>query len=73
MSFDKEQRKTRPTLIDVNPVELNYYPVMISLDTCNRSCNTLTEILGRIYVPNKTENVNMIFFNLITRTNESKK
>ena len=27
-----------PTLIDLNPVELNYYEFMISLDKCNRSC-----------------------------------
>ena len=29
----------RPTLIDLNPIEPNYYPSMISLDKCNGSCN----------------------------------
>ena len=29
----------RPTLIDLNPVKLNYFPFMISLDKCNESCN----------------------------------
>ena len=32
----------RPTLIDLNPPELKYYPFMISLDKCNRSCNVLS-------------------------------
>ena len=32
---------TRLTLIDLNPVELNYYPFMISLDKCNGSCMML--------------------------------
>ena len=33
---------TRSTNIDLNPVDLNYYPFMISLDKCNRSCDTIT-------------------------------
>ena len=28
----------RPTLIDLNPVKLKYYPFMISLDKCTGSC-----------------------------------
>ena len=31
----------RPTLIDLNPVELKYYPCMIRLDRCTGSCNIL--------------------------------
>ena len=27
--------------IELNPIELNYYPFMISLDKCNGSCNVL--------------------------------
>ena len=40
---------------------------MISLGKCNRCCNTITEISGRICVPNKTEDVNLNVLNLITR------
>ena len=45
---------------------------MISLDKCNGSCNTFTEISIRVCIPNKTENVNLNVFNFITRKNESK-
>ena len=31
-----------PTLIDLNPVELKYYPFMISFDNCRGSSNVLT-------------------------------
>ena len=48
MSLNNEQCKTRPTLIDLNPVEFNYYQFMISLDKCNGSCNALTKVSGRI-------------------------
>ena len=32
----------RPTLIDLNPFELKYYPFIISLDKCNGNCNVLS-------------------------------
>ena len=32
----------RLTLIDLSRVELKYYPFMISLDKCSRSCNGLS-------------------------------
>ena len=33
--FNDEPCMVRPTLIDLNPAELIYYPFMISLDTVN--------------------------------------
>ena len=33
----------RPTLIDLNPVELKYYPFMISLDKCTGSCSLISK------------------------------
>ena len=38
----------RPTLTNFNPVELKYYPFMISLDRFSESCNVLSP---RICVP----------------------
>ena len=32
----------RPTLKDLNPVELKCYPFMISLDKCSGSCDDLS-------------------------------
>ena len=34
VSLNDEPCITRPTPIDLNPVELKYYPFMISLDIC---------------------------------------
>ena len=39
----------RPALVDLNPVELNYYPLMISLFRFNGSCNVVDD-LSRKYV-----------------------
>ena len=51
MSVNNEQCKTRPTLIDLNLVEM--YPFMITLDKCNGNCNYFNDISDKIYVPNK--------------------
>ena len=32
----------RPTLVDTNPIELKYYPFMLSLNKCTASCNVLS-------------------------------
>ena len=41
LSLNDEPFMFRPTLIDLNPVYLKYYPFMISLDKCNGTCNVL--------------------------------
>ena len=42
VSLNDETCALRPTLIDLNLVELKYYLLIISLDKCNRICNVLS-------------------------------
>ena len=42
MSLNDDPFMFIPSLIDLNPVELKYYPFIISLDKCNGSCNVLS-------------------------------
>ena len=46
---------------------------MISLDRCNGNCDALDGLLSNIYILNKTENVNLNVFNMITRRDKSKR
>ena len=48
-----------------------YYPYT-KLDRCVRSCNTLNDLSYKVCVPNKTENLNLSGFNMITGINEWK-
>ena len=68
-SLNCEKCLGRSTLCDLNPNELYYYLLMISLDRWNGNCNILDETSGRIYAPHKTEYVNLNVFNTITRIN----
>ena len=63
----------RPALIDLNADELSYYLSVVSLDRCDKIYNTLDDLCDKIYVPNKTDDVNVKAFNMITRINESKR
>ena len=62
----------RRTLIDLIPVELNYYPFMISLDKFSGICNSVDDISTKICVSSKTKDINIKVFNTITNINESK-
>ena len=58
----------RPTPIDLNPIELKYYPFMISLDKCTERCNVVSP---KVCVPKETKVINLKAFNMITNKNKS--
>ena len=58
--------------IQINPVELNYYPFMISLDNYNGNCNVVDDLSTKICVPSEIRYVNVTLFNMITKLNEAK-
>ena len=67
--LNDEQSIVRPTLIDINPHELKYYPFMISLNKCAVSCNVLSL---KICVPRETKTINVKAFDMITNKDEAK-
>ena len=72
VSLNNEPCMIRPIIIDLKPVELTYYPFMISLDKCSGICNSLDDLSTKIYVPSKTNDVNVKIFKMITIRNEAK-
>ena len=71
-----QKSEIQPTVINLHTneysQELHYYPFAIKLDKCVGSCNTLNDLPNRICVPNKTKDLNIHVFNMITGKNESK-
>ena len=66
----------KTTLIDLNPDKYTqhscYYPFMVRLNRYDGSYNTLDDLSSKICFLNKTENVNLYVFNMVTGKNESK-
>ena len=67
---------TQPNLINLHPNGYSQvfhdYPFAVNLDRCVGSCNTTKDLSNKVCVPNKTEDLNLSMFNMITRINESK-
>ena len=67
---------TKPTLINLHPneqsQEFHQYSFAVKLDRCVGSCNTLNDLSNKVWVPNKTEDLNLSMFNMITGISESK-
>ena len=77
MPVSNQNCMTQPTLINLHPnqssQEFHYYPFVVKLDRCFVICNTLNYFPNKVCVPNKTEDLNLSVFNMITGINESKK
>ena len=50
----------------------NLYPFAVNLDRRMGSCNILSDLSNRVCVPNKTENLKLSVFDMITGINETK-
>ena len=76
ISLNTQQCMTQPTFINLYPNEyiegLRYYAFAANLNRGLGICNTLHDLSNKVCVPNKTEDLNMIVFNMIREINESK-
>ena len=76
VSLSNQKCMTQPTLINLYPneysQEFRYYPFAAKLDRCIGNCNTLNDLSNKLCVQNKTEDLNLNMFNMITGINESK-
>ena len=66
----------QPNLINLHPNEcsqdFHYCSFTVKLDRCVGSCNTINYLSNIVCFPNKTEDVNLSVFNMMTGINESK-
>ena len=76
VSLSNQKCMIEPTLINLHTndysQEFYYYPFVVKFNRCVGSCNTLNDLSNTLFVPNKTEDLNLSMFNMITSINESK-
>ena len=72
--LSNQKCEIQPTLNNLHPNEYSqdfqHYP--FSVKSCFGSCNILIDLSNKACIPNKTEDLNLRVFNIITRINESK-
>ena len=75
VSLKNQKCMIQPTLINLHPdeysQEFHYYPFWVKLKRGTGSCNTLNDLSNKVYIANKTEDLNISVFNIITGITES--
>ena len=76
VSLNNQKCEIQPTLINLHPneysQELRFSPFSVKLDRCFGSCDTLIDLSNKVWIQNKTEDLNLSLFNMITGRNELK-
>ena len=76
VSLSNRKCMTQSTLINLHSnkcsEEFHYYPFATKLDRCLGISNTLNDLCNKVYIRNKTEDLNPSVFNMVTGINESK-
>ena len=71
ISLSNQKCMTQPTVINLHPneysQEFHYYPFSVKLYRCVGSCNTLNDLSNKVFVPSKTEDLNLTMFNIFGR------
>ena len=76
VSLTNQKWTTQATIINLYRNEsthgLHYYPFAVNLDRYLGSCNAFNDLSNKVRVPNKTEDLNVCAFNMITGISELK-
>ena len=73
VSVNNEECKVRPEIVNVNSNESAFYPFSIKTSKRSGSCNNINDPYVKLCVPNVVKNMNTKVFNLMSRTNETRR
>ena len=73
ISMSNQACKTRPEIIKVNSNNPVFYPFSIKTNKCSGNCNNINDPHAKICIPDVVKDLNVKVFNLMSRTNETKK
>ena len=72
ISIKNQECKVRPEIVDINSNNPIFYPFSIKTNKCSGNCNNINDPCARICIPDIGKNLNVIVFNLISLTNETR-
>ena len=71
ISMKNEECKTKPQVVNVSSNNPIFYPFSIKISKYS-GCNNINDPYAKIRVPDIIKNLNVIVFNLMSRTNETR-
>ena len=72
VSMTNQECKVRPEIVNYNSDESVFCPFSIKTSKCSGSCNNINDPYAKMCVPDVVKNLNIKFFNLMSRTNETR-
>ena len=72
VSMNNQECKLRTEIINFNTNEPMFYRYSIKMNKCKGSCNTINNLYAKICVSDNIKNTNVIVFNSMSRTNETR-
>ena len=72
VSITNQKCKVRQEIVNINSKEPIFYPYSIKTSKCSGSCDNINDPYAKLCVPDVVKNFNVKFFNLISRTNETR-
>ena len=72
ISMNNQECEVRPEIVNVNSNEPIFYPYSIKASKSDGSCNSINDPYAELCVPDVVKNLNVKFFNTISRANETR-
>ena len=72
ISFNNQECKARPKIIDLNNNEPVFYPYSIKVNKCSGSCSNINDPYTKLCASDIIKNINVKVFNLMSRINETR-
>ena len=70
--MNNQECKVRPQIVNVNSDKPVFFSFTIKTSKCSGSCNNINGPYAIICVPDVVKNLNVLVFNLMSRTNETR-
>ena len=70
--MNNQECKVRSKIVDINSNNPMFYPFSIKVNKRSGNCNNINDPYAKICVPHTVKDLNVIVFNLMSRTNETR-
>ena len=73
VSMNNQECKIRPKIININNDEPSFYSYSLKMNKCSGSYNNINDPYAKLCVPDVVKNINVKVFNIVSRTNETRR
>ena len=72
ISISNQECRATPEIVNVNSKEPVFFSFSIKTSKCSGSCDNTNDPYAKLCAPDVIKNLNVSFFNLMSRTNETR-